>query len=91
MSIAEPLGNAVDTTNFANAITIISPATLDLFEAAPPAAHKILIFSAEYHPDWWNLSGVFVGQTYDFRVQFEAASIYGARVEGSDEYCRILP
>jgi hypothetical protein len=59
LSIAEPLGNAVDTTNFANATTVTSPATLDPFEAAPPAGHKILIFRA--------------------------------RVEGSDEYCRVLP
>jgi len=59
--IAELLGNAVDTTNFANITTIISPAILDPFEAAPPAGHKILIFSAEFQPDGWNLSGVFVG------------------------------
>jgi len=91
LSIAEPLGNAVDTTQFANATTVTSPATLDPFEAAPPAGHKILIFSAEFHQDGWNLSGVFVGQTYAFRDQFEAAGIYGARVEGSDEYCRVLP
>ena len=61
LSIAEPLGNAVDTTQFANATTVTSPATLDPFEAAPPAGHKILIFSAEFQPDGWNLSGVFVG------------------------------
>ena len=91
LSIAEPLGNAVDTTQFANATTVTSPATLDPFEAAPPAGHKILIFSAEFHQDGWNLSGVFVGQTYAFRDKFEAAGIYGARVEESDEYCRVLP
>lgn len=68
-----------------------SPACLNPFDAAPPAGNKVLIFSAEFDQNGWDLTGVFYGQTYPYRDAFEGHGILGARVDSTDEYVRVLP
>ena len=81
-------GLQLDAAATPHELVINTPPCFGAFEAAPPFGKTVLILQAEF--EHATIAGIFRGNTYPYRAAFEAASIYGTKLESSGEYVRVL-
>ncbi len=81
-------GLPLDAAATPHELVINTPPCFGAFEAAPPFGKTVLILQAEF--EHATIAGIFRGNTYPYRAAFEAASIYGTKLESSGEYVRVL-
>ena len=81
-------GLQLDGAAIPHQLVINTPPCFGPFEAAPPFGKSVLILQAEF--EHATIAGIFRGNTYPYRAAFEAASIYGTKLESNGEYVRVL-